>query len=114
MHHCLQALSDRAESSQAQQVHGCGAQRRHDTGAITAVAVMVFPQLGVPDPVPALQAPALCHQAQQRFWGCAQACDEPVRGLERLAVADPGGDHLGDPAGAVPIGLDVLRRFFRP
>ena len=37
-----------------------------------------------------------------------------MRGLERLAIADPGGDHLGDPAGAMPIGLDVLRRFFRP
>jgi hypothetical protein len=37
-----------------------------------------------------------------------------VCGLERLAIADPGGDHLGDPDGAMPIGLDVLRRFFRP
>ena len=34
--------------------------------------------------------------------------------LERLAIADPGGDHLGDPAGALPIGFDVLQRFFRP
>ena len=34
--------------------------------------------------------------------------------LERLAIADPGGDHLGDPAGAMPIGFDVLRCFFRP
>ena len=75
---------------------------------------MVFTQLGVPDPVPALQTPALSHQTQQRFWGGAQACDEPVCRLERLAIADPGGDDLGDPAGAIPIGLDVLRRFFRP
>jgi hypothetical protein len=37
-----------------------------------------------------------------------------VHGLERLAITDPGGDHLSDPAGAVPIDLDVLRRFFRP
>ena len=37
-----------------------------------------------------------------------------MRGLERLAIADPGGDHLGDPAGAMPIGFDVLRCFFRP
>jgi len=75
---------------------------------------MVFSQLGVPDPVPALQTPALSHQAQQRFWSGAQACDEPVCGLERLAITDPGCDHLGDPAGAMPIGLDVFRRFFRP
>ena len=37
-----------------------------------------------------------------------------MRGFERLAVPDSGGDHLGDPAGALPVGLDVLRRFFRP
>ena len=37
-----------------------------------------------------------------------------MRGLERLASADPGGDHLCVPAGAMPIGLDGLRRFFRP
>ena len=29
-------------------------------------------------------------------------------GLERLAVADPGGDHFSDPAGAMPVGLDVV------
>ena len=79
-------------------------------------------ELGVTDPVPALVAagfceavtPALSHQTQQCFWGGAQAGDKPVRGFERLAVPDSGGDHLGDPAGALPVGLDVLRRFFRP
>ena len=114
MHHRLQALADRVETGQAQQIETSGAQGRHDAGTVAAVAVIVFPQLGVADPVPALQTPALSHQAQQRLWGGAQACDEPVRGLERLAIADPGGDHLGDPAGAMPIGLDVHRRFFRP
>jgi hypothetical protein len=109
----LQALSDRAESCQAHQVHGCCAQRRHDTGAVSAVEVMIFSQLGVPDPVLGLQTPALSHQAQQRFWCGAQACDAPVCRPEPLAVADPGCDHLGDPAGAVPIGIDVLRRFIR-
>ena len=37
-----------------------------------------------------------------------------MRGLERLAITDPGSDYLGDPAGALPVGLDVLRSFFRP
>lgn len=37
-----------------------------------------------------------------------------MRRLERLAITDPGSDHLGDPAGALPVGLDVIRRFFRP
>ena len=37
-----------------------------------------------------------------------------MRGHERLAIAGAFGVHFHDPAGAVPIGLDVLRRFFRP
>jgi len=37
-----------------------------------------------------------------------------VRRLEPLAITDPGSDHLGDPAGAMPVRLDVLRSFFRP
>ena len=37
-----------------------------------------------------------------------------MSGLEWLAITDPGSGYLGDPAGAMPIGLDVLRRFFRP
>jgi hypothetical protein len=57
------------------------AQRCHHAGTVAAAAVIVFPQLGVADAVPALQAPALSHQAQQRFWGCAQAGDEPRVGI---------------------------------
>ncbi len=34
-------------------------------------------------------------------------------GLERLAITGACGDHFNDPAGAVPICLDVIRRFFR-
>ena len=37
-----------------------------------------------------------------------------MRRHERLAIKVPGSDHLGDPAGAMPVGLDVLRSFFRP
>ena len=51
---------------------------------------------------------------QQCIWGGAQAGDEPVRGLERLAITGARGDHFRNPAGAMPIGLDVLRRFFGP
>ena len=114
MHHRLQALADRVETGQAQQVQSSGAQRCHDAGTVAAVAVVVLMELGVTNPVPALDAPAFSRQPQQRFWGRAQAGDEPMDCLERLAIADPGGDHLGDPAGAMPAGLDVPRRFFRP
>jgi hypothetical protein len=64
--------------------------------------------------VPALDAPALSHQAQQFFWRGAQAGDKAVGGPERLAIAVACRDHFRDPTGAMPVGLDVLRRFFRP
>ena len=76
--------------------------------------MVVLIELGVTNPVPALDTPALSHQPEQRFCGRAQTGDEPVRGLEQLAITDPGSDHIGDPAGALPVGLDVLRSFLRP
>ena len=114
MHYCLQALADRGETGQAQQVQSSCAQRCHHAGTVAAVTMVVLMELGVTNLVPALDTPALSHQSQQCIWGGAQAGDEPVRRLEPLAITDPGGDHLGDPAGAMPVRLDVLRRFFRP
>ena len=76
--------------------------------------MVVLVELGVTNPVPALNAPALSHEAQQRIWGGAQAGDKAVRSLERLAITGACRDHFRDPAGAMPIGLNVLRRFFRP
>jgi hypothetical protein len=99
------------KSSQAQQVERCGPQSCHHTGTVPAVAVVVLSLLGVSDPMPALQAPALSHQLQEGFWTGPQARDEPVRGLERLALPSADGDHLNNPAGAMPLRFDVLRRF---
>jgi hypothetical protein len=65
MHHRLQALADGAESSQSQQVKRCGSQRCHRADTVAEVSVIVFPQLGVADPVPTLQAPSLSQQSQQ-------------------------------------------------
>ena len=74
----------------------------------------VLLQLGVADPVPALNAPAGSHLLQQCFWCGAQAGEKQVRGLKRHAVAAPGGADLHDPAGA-DLGLaDVIRRLFCP
>ncbi len=47
------------------------------------------------------------------LWRRGQADDEPVRGHKRLAVAGSGCDYFRDLAGAAPISLDLLRRFFR-
>jgi len=65
-------------------------------------------ELGVPNPVPALDTPAVSHQLQQGFWGGAQAGEEEMDGLKGLAVAGAGGAHLHDPAGADPGLSDVL------
>ena len=66
-------------------------------------------ELGVPDPVPALDAPAVSNQLQQGFWGGAQAAEKEVGGLKGLAVAAASGRHLHDPAGTDP-GLGDVRR----
>ncbi len=44
-------------------------------------------ELGIPDPVPAFNAPALSHQLQQGFWGGAQAREKQVGRLKWLAVS---------------------------
>ncbi len=55
MHHCVQALADGVESSQAQQIQGCGPHRGQHASPVAAVAVFVLVELGVADPVPAFQ-----------------------------------------------------------
>jgi hypothetical protein len=114
VHHGLQSRSNRPEPSQAQQVQGCGAQRGHRAGTITPVAVGILMELGVANPVPALNAPAVSHQSQQGFWRGAQAGQKQVSGAKRLAVTSPVGDHLHNPAGADPGLGDVRRGLFRP
>ena len=109
MHHRLHPGSNRLKAGQPQQVESCGSQRGHRAGAITAVTVGILMELGVADPVPALNAPAVSHQLQQRLWRGAQTGEEQVLRLKGLAVALAGGRHLHDPAGADP-GLGDVRR----
>lgn len=122
MHHRLQSGANRLKSSQSQQVQGGGSQRGHHAGPFAPVAVTILMELGVTDPMPALNAPAVSHQFQQGFWCCAQAGVAPrgalyeqsqVSRLKWLTVTDPIGGHLHDPAGTDPGLPDVLRRLFR-
>ena len=108
---------------QTQQVQGCGTQRGHHPGAITPVSVGILMELGVSDPVPALNAPALAHQLQQGVWGGAQAGVAPrgapgepleVGRPKRLAITASIGAHLHDPAGTDPGLANVLWCLFRP
>ena len=65
-------------------------------------------ELGVADPVPALNAPALTHQPEQSFWRGAQARQEQVGGVKGPAVTGAAGRDFHDPAGADPGLTDVL------
>ena len=69
-------------------------------------------ELGVPDPVPALDTPAVSHQLQQGFWRGAQAREKQVDRLKVLAVTDAAGRDFHDPAGADPGLTDVLWSLF--
>ena len=78
-------------------------------------------ELGVPDPVPALDTPAVSHQLQLGFWRGAQAGVAPkgapgepleVGRLKGLAVTGAAGRDFHDPAGADPGLTDVLWRLF--
>ena len=71
-------------------------------------------ELGVSDPVLALNAPALAHQLQQGVWGGAQAGEEQVGRPKRLAITASIGAHLHDPAGTDPGLANVLWCLFRP
>ncbi len=114
MHHRLHAGSDRLKAGQPQQVHRCRSQRGHHPSAIAPITVGVLMQLGVTDPVPSLNAPALPNLLQQRFWSRPQAREGQVGCLKRLSVASAGCLHLHDPAGAGPGLTDVLRDLFGP
>jgi hypothetical protein len=72
--------------------------------------VSILMELGVTDPVPALQAPVLPDQSQQCFWGGSQAGYEQVGGLKWLSVAPADGLQLGNPVGADPGLADVIWR----
>lgn len=71
-------------------------------------------ELGVTDPVAALNAPPGSHQMQQRFRLSAQARQEEVGGLKRLALTAAAGREFHNPAGADPGLPDVLRGWFGP
>ena len=71
-------------------------------------------ELGVRDPVPALNTPPVLHLWQQGFWRDAQAGDEYVGGVKWLAITGAGSGHLQNPAGANPALADVLRCLLCP
>lgn len=63
--------------------------------------------------MPPLKAPTVSGKWQQAIWGCAEAVEKEVFGVERLAVARSRGDDFNDPACDAPLLTDVVRRLFR-
>ncbi len=69
----------------------------------------VLVDLGVTDPVPALNAPSVPHLLQQGFWGGEEARQKQVGGLKRPVTTGAADREFHDPAGADIDLADVLR-----
>jgi hypothetical protein len=91
------------------QVQGQSAQCGEDSCPGSSIAVVILTQLGVPEPVPAFDAPSLPHQLQQGFWRGAQAGQKEVPLEERLACTLAADDKLENPAAAWPVLGDAIR-----
>ena len=89
VHHRLHAGADRLKARQSQQGECCGAQRGHRAGAIAPGAMGVLLELGVADPMPALDAPAVTHQLQQGLWGGAQGGEKQMGAWKGLPSRVP-------------------------
>lgn len=99
---------------EAEQVQGQSAQRgQHgSTGAAIAMAILIG--LGIANPVPAFNAPAVPHQLQQGFCRCAQAGEKQVSLEGGLAVTLSADHQLDDPTAAGPVLGDEGRSLFGP
>ena len=106
--------SHRMMTVEPQQVQGQGAQRGQHRCTGTAIAVVILMELGVAEPVPAFNAPAVPHQLQQRFWRGAQAGEEEVPLEGRLASTLAADDQFDDPTAAGPGLGDEVRSLFGP
>ena len=111
---CSQPSSHRVVAVEPKQDLGQGAQRGQHRCTGAAVAVVILMELGVAEPVPAFNAPAVPHQFQQGFWRGAQAGEEEVPlegGLAGTLAAD---DQFDDPATAGPGLSDEVRSLSGP
>jgi len=112
--HLGQPSSHRVKAVESKQVQGQSAQRGQHRCTGAAIAVVILMELGVAEPVPAFNAPAVPHQLQQGFWRGAQAGVKEVPlegGLAGTLAAD---DQFDDPAAAGPVLSDEVRSLFGP
>ena len=100
-----QVLVDRPEVTQAQGIHRQAAQRGQDPHTIgLAVAVRVFPELGIAGPVPGIfDRPPVANVLQQGL-GCGPETRDVVTGLiDGLALTDTLAAHRQDRGAAGPV-----------
>ena len=114
MGHGGQTSSHRLVAVQREQVQGQSAQRGQHRCTGAAIAVAIFMELGVAEPVPAFNAPAVPHQLQQSSGRGAQAREKEVLLEGGLAVTLAADDQFDDPAASRPGADNELGRLFGP
>lgn len=114
MGHRGQPSSHRVVAVEPKQVQGQSAQRGQHRCTEAAIAVAIFIELGVAEPVPAFNSPAVPHQLQQRFWRGAKAGEKEVPLEGGLAGTISADDQFDDPAAAMPGLGDDVRSLFCP
>jgi hypothetical protein len=100
-----QALGDRPAVTEAQGIHRQAAQRGQDPHSIgLAVAMRVFPELGVAGPVPGiLDGPPVAYVLQQSLRRGSETRDVVMGFIDGLALADALAAHGQDRGAARPV-----------
>ena len=114
MGHRGKPSSYRVVAVEPKQVQGRSAQRGQQRCTGAAIAVSILMELGVAEPVPAFNAPAVPHQLQQGFWRGSQAGEKEVPLEGRLSGTLAADGQFDDPVAAGPGLGDEIRSLFGP
>jgi len=100
-----QALGDGPEVTQTQGIHRQAAERGQNPDAVAlAVAMRVFPELGVTGPVPGIfDGPPIAHVLQQSLCRGPETRDVVMGLVDGLALADALAAHSQDRGAAWPV-----------
>ena len=116
MSQCGDSLRNGLDPLQPQRIDRQAPQRRQDLNAVVfPVAVSVFPQRYVADPVPAvLDRPAVSHLLQKGLGAGPQACDVVTGLVGRLALSEAMAADGDDRGAARPLRHHPFRRRHGP
>jgi len=108
MHNRLHTCTDLTKSRQRQQVLRCRSHCGHRPNTVGPVALAIFIELCVTDPLPVLIAPAVSHKLQHGFWCGTHATVEQVGRPKCSGIPDLDNSHLHNPESADPNLKNVL------